>query len=84
MLSHEGARVKIICSMGYYDGQTTHIVDGVMEGTITSPREGDGFGFDFVLIPDGYDKTMAELGIEIKNTMSHRFKTATRMAELLK
>jgi inosine triphosphate pyrophosphatase len=81
-LAGEG-RVKIICSMGYYDGTTEHIVDGVIEGSIVAPREGEGFGFDFEFIPDGYDKTMSELGLEVKNTISHRFRAASALADFL-
>lgn len=82
-LAGEG-KVKIICAMGYFDGATEHIVDGVLEGTIVAPRDGEGFGFDFVLIPDGYDKTMSELGLEVKNTISHRYKAATAMVSGLR
>jgi inosine triphosphate pyrophosphatase len=77
------SRVKIICSMGYYDGTHEFIVDGEIEGRIVAPRDGEGFGFDFVVIPDGYDKTMSELGLDIKNTISHRYKAATLLAEKL-
>ncbi len=76
-------RAKIICSMGYYDGKQEYIVDGVLDGRIVAPRDGEGFGFDFVLIPDGYDKTMSELGFDIKNTISHRFKAATLLSDKL-
>ncbi len=77
------SRVKIICSMGYYDGLREFIVDGEIEGRIVAPRGGEGFGFDFVVIPDGYDKTMSELGLNIKNTISHRYKAATLLSEKL-
>jgi non-canonical purine NTP pyrophosphatase (RdgB/HAM1 family) len=76
-------RVKIICSMGYFDGEHEYIVDGILEGRIVTPREGEGFGFDFVLIPDGYDKTMSELGLNIKNTISHRYNAATLLSQKL-
>jgi inosine triphosphate pyrophosphatase len=76
-------RVKIICSMGYFDGQDEHIIDGIIEGNIVEPRGSEGFGFDFEFIPDGYDKTMSELGMSVKNTMSHRFRAAKAMAEYL-
>ncbi len=76
-------RVRIICSMGYYDGKQEYIVDGVLDGRIVAPRDGEGFGFDFVLIPDGYDKTLSELGIDIKNTISHRYKAASLLSEKL-
>jgi len=43
------------------------------EGTLTFPPRGeDGFAFDPVFVPKGYDKTFAELGLEIKNKISHR------------
>lgn len=43
------------------------------DGTLTFPPRGiDGFAFDPVFVPKGYDKTFAELGLEIKNKISHR------------
>jgi len=75
--------IKITCSMGYYDGKQEYIVDGVLNGRVVVPRDGEGFGFDFVVIPEGYNKTMSELGIEIKNTISHRYKAATLLLETL-
>ncbi len=75
--------VKIICCMGYYDGSHEYIVDGVITGRIVAPRGGEGFGFDFVLIPDGHDKTLSELGLDVKNKISHRYKAATLLSEKL-
>jgi XTP/dITP diphosphohydrolase len=69
--------------MGYYDGEQECIVDGVLEGSIVAPRDGEGFGFDFVIIPDGYNKTMSQLGLHVKNTISHRYKAATQLSEKL-
>jgi non-canonical purine NTP pyrophosphatase (RdgB/HAM1 family) len=77
------SRVRIVCSMGYYDGTTEYIVDGVIEGHVVAPRDGEGFGFDFVFVPDGYDKTMSELGLDVKNTISHRYRAATLLSEKL-
>lgn len=81
-LAGEG-RVRVICTMGYYDGTDERIVDGVLTGGIVATRGGEGFGFDFVLVPDGYDKTMSELGAHVKNTISHRAKAAQAMADIL-
>lgn len=54
---------------------STHVVIGVCKGYITlSPLGTDGFGYDPVFVPAGYDKTFAELGEECKNQISHRVK----------
>lgn len=62
-----------------------HFFDGVMEGSIARERRGEGgFGYDPVFIPEGLDKTNGELGVEFKNTISHRGKALRAMAEFLK
>jgi len=81
-LAGEG-RVQIVCTMGYYDGTTEHIVDGVLDGKVVAPRDGEGFGFDFVIIPDGYSKTMSELGMNTKNSIGHRARAAQQMVTFL-
>jgi len=46
---------------------------GTCEGTIlTGPRGENGFGYDPVFLPEGYDRSMAELTMEEKNAISHR------------
>lgn len=66
------------------DGQH-HFFDGVMEGSIAPARAGKGgFGYDPVFIPQGYDKTNAQLGEKEKNAISHRGKALRAMAEFLK
>lgn len=47
--------------------------EGLVRGTIAyEPRGGSGFGYDPLFIPQGYRSTFAELGAEIKNSISHR------------
>jgi XTP/dITP diphosphohydrolase len=49
------------------------VVEGTCEGMITrTPRGSGGFGYDPLFLVDGTDKTMAELGEEEKNRISHR------------
>jgi len=67
-------RITIRCSAGYYDGNTMLFGEGIIEGTIVEPRGENGFGFDCVTMPDGYDRTMAEMTAEEKNSISHRGK----------
>jgi XTP/dITP diphosphohydrolase len=51
------------------------IFEGRTEGTIaTGMRGSEGFGYDSIFIPQGEEKTFAELGLEFKNKCSHRYK----------
>lgn len=53
--------------------QKEYFFDGIINGTIIESSKGEkGFGYDPIFVPDGYDKTFAELGDEIKNKISHR------------
>lgn len=61
------------------------LFEGIVEGEIIRERRGgEGFGYDPIFIPDGYDKTFAELGNDIKNTISHRARATKKLAEFLK
>ena len=46
-------------------------------------RGGQGFGYDPVFIPDGYEETFAELGTDFKNTISHRAKALDELERLM-
>ncbi len=49
------------------------LFDGVINGTIIESPKGDaGFGYDPVFVPSGHSETFAEMGNEVKNTISHR------------
>ncbi len=49
------------------------LFEGIVTGEIIKEKRGaGGFGYDPVFRPDGYDKTFAELGHEVKNKISHR------------
>ncbi len=57
----------------FFDGEEEYYFEGVVKGTILHEKRGEGgFGYDPVFVPEGYDKTFAELGSDIKNTISHR------------
>lgn len=62
----------------------THFFEGVRQGKIVKPRGENGFGWDAIFVPEGFDKTYAELSIEKKNQTSHRFFAASKLAEYLK
>lgn len=66
------------------DGET-HLFEGIANGEITTEKRGDGgFGYDPVFAPEGYDgKTFAELGVDIKNQVSHRARAVAKLCEFL-
>jgi len=67
-----------------YQGET-HFFDGIVKGCILREKRGNGgFGYDPIFIPDGYDKTFAELGNEVKNSISHRARAVAQLATFLK
>ncbi|MBR4897722.1 MAG: RdgB/HAM1 family non-canonical purine NTP pyrophosphatase [Prevotella sp.] len=58
--------------------------EGIVEGEITRERSGvGGFGYDPIFRPDGYDKTFAELGNEVKNQISHRARATAKLCAFL-
>ena len=58
--------------------------EGVMEGEIARARSGsEGFGYDPVFIPQGYNCTIAEISLDEKNAISHRGKAMRALAEYL-
>lgn len=65
------------------NGQTMFF-EGTVDGNITDEKRGtEGFGYDPIFMPEGYDKTFAELGEDIKNTISHRAKAVKKLTEYL-
>jgi XTP/dITP diphosphohydrolase len=64
----------------YADEMETQLFDGICEGKIIfEPRGKNGFGYDPLFVPVGFDKTFAELGDEIKNKISHRSKALEKL-----
>lgn len=62
-----------------------HLFEGIVNGTIIKVRRGtSGFGYDPIFIPNGYDKTFAELGNDIKNRISHRAIASDKLCKFLK
>ena len=61
-----------------------HEFEGIVNGEIIRERRGgEGFGYDPIFQPDGYDQTFAELGIEIKNQISHRARATAKLCDFL-
>ena len=62
-----------------------HLFEGIVKGEIIEEKRGGaGFGYDPIFVPEGYDLTFAELGNDIKNTISHRFRAVEKLCQFLK
>ncbi len=60
------------------------VFEGIAEGEIIeSPRGSEGFGYDPIFVPIGYNQTFAEMPLQLKNTISHRYKAFNMLAEYL-
>lgn len=82
----ENRKAKFVCCMTLVDkdGNILHTTRGECHGQITKERKGvNGFGYDPVFMPDGYNITLAEMSEEGKNAISHRGKALTKMLEYL-
>jgi len=69
--------------IAYSQGNKEHVLEGVVNGHITTePRGTGGFGYDSVFVPEGYDKTFAEMSEEEKNKISHRAMALNKLKDL--
>ena len=61
-----------------------HLFEGIVKGEIIQEkRGGEGFGYDPIFVPEGYDLTFAELGDDVKNTISHRARAVEKLCQFL-
>jgi len=76
---------KYVCASVYYDGINFMTGYGEIKGEIIKiPRGTNGFGYDPYFIPVGYNRTMAELQPEEKNSISHRGKAFNQLKDRIK
>lgn len=62
----------------------THRFEGIVNGRIAFEKHGtEGFGYDPIFVPDGYQHSFAELGMDVKNHISHRARAVARLADFL-
>ncbi|HEX5399309.1 MAG TPA: non-canonical purine NTP pyrophosphatase [Verrucomicrobiae bacterium] len=73
-------KVEAASPVCYADGSEPQTFDGVCEGRIIfAPQGENGFGYDPLFVPVGYEQTFAELGDEVKNQLSHRAKALAKL-----
>ena len=62
-----------------------YLFEGIVKGEIIQEKRGEaGFGYDPIFVPEGYEQTFAELGNDIKNTISHRARAVEKLCKFLK
>lgn len=81
---HQNRRARfrtVVCLL--LDGEE-HLFEGVVEGRIIACETGhEGFGYDPLFIPDGFDKTFAQMSPDEKNAVSHRARAVRKLVEFL-
>ena len=76
----DSKKIESASPVCYAADAQTQLFDGVCEGKIIfEPRGQNGFGYDPLFMPVGFDKTFAELGDEVKNKISHRSKALEKL-----
>lgn len=82
--SERSARFRCVMALCLPNGEE-HVVRGECEGTILNGRRGTGgFGYDPVFLPRGFDRSMAELTVREKNSISHRGKAVREMKRVIR
>lgn len=77
--------VIALIELGEDETENVHLFEGIVEGHISTERQGtEGFGYDPIFVPEGYEKSFAALGETIKNHISHRARAVKKLAEYLK
>ncbi|MDP8216680.1 MAG: RdgB/HAM1 family non-canonical purine NTP pyrophosphatase [Candidatus Kaelpia imicola] len=82
----EDRRAHFICSAALVISEDNiETFEGVLDGNISCHIKGNsGFGYDPIFIPKEYSKTLAELGVDIKNKISHRYKAIREVFNFIK
>jgi XTP/dITP diphosphohydrolase len=77
------ARFRTVISL-IWNGEE-HFFEGTVEGFIRNEKSGtQGFGYDPIFQPDGYEITFAEMSLEEKNKISHRAKAVEKLVVFLR
>ncbi|MBQ5738453.1 MAG: non-canonical purine NTP diphosphatase [Alistipes sp.] len=82
-VENRAARFRTVIAL--IEGGKELRVEGIVEGTIATAESGaEGFGYDPLFIPNGYERTFAEMSADEKNAISHRGRAVAELVKLLK
>ncbi len=81
----EDRRARFRTVIALIRGGEEHLFEGIVEGRIVDRETGcEGFGYDPMFVPDGYDRTFAEMTPDQKNAVSHRGRAVRRLVDFLR
>ena len=74
-------KAKFICNLTlFWPNKESYSSEGIIKGSISSSKKGkNGFGYDPIFIPEGYNKTFGEIEFKIKISIDHRFKAFLKL-----
>jgi XTP/dITP diphosphohydrolase len=84
---NENRAARFVCAMAIADknGEMVFSAEESCEGAIAfEPRGANGFGYDPVFVPNGFDKTFGELSGSVKRQISHRGRASIKIIEYLR
>lgn len=74
----------VICLARKGDSSNYTLFEGVVKGTISKEKHGtEGFGYDPIFVPEGYNESFAQLGMDVKNHISHRARAVQKLVKYL-
>lgn len=80
----EDRAASFVCTIALVTGESEVSFTGIWPGRVARQERGkNGFGYDPVFIPDGFEVTAAELEPEVKNVLSHRSLALSQLASYL-
>ncbi|MBK7806170.1 MAG: RdgB/HAM1 family non-canonical purine NTP pyrophosphatase [Saprospiraceae bacterium] len=85
MLGKEDRKARFRTVIAYVTNDGVQYFEGLVNGEIATLKSGNkGFGYDPIFIPDGHEKTFADLDANIKNKISHRANAVNKLIDFLK
>ena len=82
MKDKENRKAKFVSAVAFYNGEEGFTVVGECPGFIShSPKGENGFGYDPVFVPEGYNESYAQISSLEKNTISHRARALVKFKE---
>ncbi|WP_298497874.1 non-canonical purine NTP diphosphatase [uncultured Algibacter sp.] len=85
LANHNNRNAQFKTVVALHINNTTQTFTGICQGEITKTKHGEnGFGYDPIFKPNGFDETFAEMDLKIKNSIGHRGKAIAKLVNLLK